>query len=451
MTEQEIQKLAADYAALLSEYAALKEEIALMQQQNDWMKKQLFGRKTEQTSVIMEGGTQLSMFSDENEKKPEPSEEVVTVAEHKRKKKRTHDDWMSHLPVQEVTHEEEHPVCEKCGSEMKEVGPEKAYDELVYTPAKYYIRRHIVMSYKCPECGENPEKDADKSNDIEKCNIRRAEYPKPMIPGSFCSPELLAHIIHADESRLQVLHEDGRKPTSKSQMWVYCNGKMNDRSIIVFEYQPTRGGKHPKNFFRDYTGYMVCDGLDSYNAAEGAKRCGCWTHTRRKFVECLPKDKSLHKTSVAAKAVDFCNKIYHEENLLKEMTAEERYNQRLVKVKPLLDAFFAWLETVPVTGNSKLAQAVNYALNERNYLYTFLENGNVPIDNNRAENAIRPFAVGRKNWLFSNTANGAKASAAIYSVISTARANGLDAEAYLTELFSKPTGTLFMPWRVENK
>ena len=287
MTEQEIQKLAADYAALLSEYAALKEEIALMQQQNDWMKKQLFGRKTEQTSVIMEGGTQLSMFSDENEKKPEPSEEVVTVAEHKRKKKRTHDDWMSHLPVQEVTHEEEHPVCEKCGSEMKEVGPEKAYDELVYTPAKYYIRRHIVMSYKCPECGENPEKDADRCNDIEKCNIRRAEYPKPMIPGSFCSPELLAHIIyekyakavplyrqesdlaskhiyllratmsnwvdvaaknwfipivdsmhelllmgeviHADESRLQVLHEDGRKPTSKSQMWVYCNGKMNDR------------------------------------------------------------------------------------------------------------------------------------------------------------------------------------------------------------------------------
>ena len=509
MTEQEIQKLAADYAALLSEYAALKEEIALMQQQNDWMKKQLFGRKTEQTSVIMEGGTQLSMFSDENEKKPELSEEVVTVAEHKRKKKRTHDDWMSHLPVQEVTHEEEHPVCEKCGSEMKEVGPEKAYDELVYTPAKYYIRRHIVMSYKCPECGENPEKDADKSNDIEKCNIRRAEYPKPMIPGSFCSPELLAHIIyekyakavplyrqesdlaskhiyllraamsnwvdvaaknwfipivdsmhelllmgeviHADESRLQVLHEDGRKPTSKSQMWVYCDGKMNDRSIIVFEYQPTRGGKHPKNFFRDYTGYMVCDGLDSYNAVEGAKRCGCWTHTRRKFVECLPKDKSLHKTSVAAKAVDFCNKIYHEENLLKEMTAEERYNQRLVKVKPLLDAFFAWLETVPVTGNSKLAQAVNYALNERKYLYTFLENGNVPIDNNRAENAIRPFAVGRKNWLFSNTANGAKASAAIYSVISTARANGLDAEAYLTELFSKPTGTLFMPWRVENE
>ena len=285
---------------------------------------------------------------------------------------------------------------------MKEIGSDKAYDELVYTPGKYYIRRHIVKSYKCPKCGENPENDAKNKKDIEKCNIRRAEYPKPMIPGSFCSPELLAHIIyekyakdvplyrqesdlaskhlcllratmsnwvdvaakdwfmpirenmhellllgeviHGDESRIQVLHEDGRRPTSKSQMWVYCNGKMNDRNIIVFEYQPTRSGKHPRNFLRDYSGYMLCDGFDAYNAVEGAKRCGCWTHTRRKFVECLPKDKALHETSVAAKAVGFCDRIYHEENLLENMTAEERKEQRLVKVKPLLDAFFAWLE-----------------------------------------------------------------------------------------------------------
>ena len=168
MTEQEIQKLIADHTALRNDYttlstdytelsakyATIQEEFALMQQQIDWLRKQLFGRKTEQTSVIMEGGTQLSMFSDENEQKPEKAEEAVTIAEHKRKKKRTHDDWMSHLPVQEVVHEEEHPVCEKCGSEMKEIGSDKAYDELVYTPGKYFIRRHIVKSYKCPKCGE---------------------------------------------------------------------------------------------------------------------------------------------------------------------------------------------------------------------------------------------------------------------------------------------------------
>ena len=132
--------------------------------------------------------------------------------------------------------------------------------------------------------------------------------------------------------------------------------------------------------------------------------------------------------------------------MLAKMSAEERQKQRLVKVKPLLDAFFAWLDEQNVSGKSKLADAVRYAMNERKYLYTFLEDGNVPIDNNRAENAIRPFAVGRKNWLFNNTERGAKCSATLYSMISTAQANGLDAEKYLTELFSQPAGTILLPW-----
>ena len=147
----------------------------------------------------------------------------------------------------------------------------------------------------------------------------------------------------------------------------------------------------------------------------------------------------------------YLNRIYHEESLLTDRSPQERYEQRLAMEKPLLDEFIAWLETVQVSGNGKLADAVGYALNERKYLYTFLENGDVPIDNNRAENAIRPFAVGRKNWLFSNTANGAKASAVLYSLISTAQANGLDAEKYLTELFSQPVGTILLPWREDNE
>lgn len=128
------------------------------------------------------------------------------------------------------------------------------------------------------------------------------------------------------------------------------------------------------------------------------------------------------------------------------MAATERYEQRLVKVKPLLDAFFSWLEEQNVSGKGKLAKAVGYALNEKKYLYTFLEDGNIPIDNNRAENAIRPFAIGRKNWLFNNTERGAKCSAILYSIISTAQSNGLDVVKYLTELFYKPQGTVLMPW-----
>ena len=129
------------------------------------------------------------------------------------------------------------------------------------------------------------------------------------------------------------------------------------------------------------------------------------------------------------------------------MTADERYKERLVKIKPLLDGLFARLETLQVSGNGNLAKAVNYALHEKPNLYTFLEEGNVPPDNNRAENAIRPFAIGRKNWLFSNTANGAACSAILYSIAATAQANGVNTEQYLTELFSQPAGTIIMPFK----
>ena len=129
------------------------------------------------------------------------------------------------------------------------------------------------------------------------------------------------------------------------------------------------------------------------------------------------------------------------------LSYENKYKQRLVKVKPLLDAFFSWLDAQNISGKGKLAKAVGYALNEKKYLYTFLESGEIPIDNNRAENAIRPFTVGRKNWLFSNTASGAETSAILYSLISTAQANGMDAEKYLTELFSQPAGTIIFPWK----
>ncbi|MCR4643877.1 MAG: IS66 family transposase [Oscillospiraceae bacterium] len=512
MSEQDIVKLVSDHSALQDENNALRskvsvleEELVLVQEQLTWLKKQVFGRKTEQSSVIMDGGVQLSLFPNMPAEIEKKSEGTITIPEHKRKKKRAHDDWMSSLTIDEVEHKEEHPVCENCGAEMREIGKDKAYDELVYTPAKYHIRRHIVYTYKCPNCGENPENDQNYADDIEHCNIRRAQYPKPMIPGSFCSPELLAHIvyekygkavplhrqekdlaskhilllkatmsnwvgvaaeqwcqpivqkmhelllagtvIHADETRLQVLHEAGRKPTDESKMWVYCNGKMNDRSIIIFDYKPTRKGENAQAFLKGFGGYLVRDGFSGYHVVTGVKHCACMTHVRRAFVEVMPKDSKSQKSSVAVKAVQYFDRIYREESLLKDLSAEERKQQRLAKIKPLLDELFACLETVQVSGKGKLSDAVNYALREKPYLYTFLEDGNVPLDNNRAENAIRPFAVGRKNWMHCNTANGALWSATLYSILATAQANGMDAEQFLTELFSHPAGTIILPWR----
>ena len=135
---------------------------------------------------------------------------------------------------------------------------------------------------------------------------------------------IAGQIIHADETSVQVLHEESRKPTTISRMSVFCDGKMNDRSIIIFEYQPTRKGEHPSDFMKGFIGYLICDGYDAYNAVEGAKRCGCMTHTRRGFVEALPSDKKAYSTSIAAKAVEYFERIYHEERLLAESSTEYR-------------------------------------------------------------------------------------------------------------------------------
>lgn len=196
---------------------------------------------------------------------------------------------------------------------------------------------------------------------------------------------------------------------------------------------------------------------DGYNKLKSAARCGCWAHVRRKFVDALPTDKELLATSAAAKGVEYCNRLFRLErryagedekgNRIGEpMTAEQRYIERQTQSKAVLDEFFAWAEGIEASGGTKLAKAVSYARAEKKYLYRFLELGEIPIDNNRAENAVRPFCVGRKNWLFSASVKGAEASARMYSLAATACANDKNVEDYFTELFRSPAGTVVMPW-----
>ena len=214
-------------------------------------------------------------------------------------------------------------------------------------------------------------------------------------------------MIHADETVVQVLNEPGRKAKTDSRMWVYCNGRMNDHSNILFEYQPTRNGDHASKFLGDYCGYLVCDGYDGYNKQKNAIHCGCWAHIRRKFVDALPSDKELLATSAATKGVEYCNRLfflkrkYNGEDekgnrIAESMTAEQRHIERQTHSRVVLDEFFSWVEGLTVSGGTKLAKAVSYAKSEKKYLYRFLESGEIPIDNNRAENAVRPFCVGRK-------------------------------------------------------
>ena len=501
--------------AVFAENAALKEENAELKERLAYLEKVVYGQRSEKTEVVLEGAEQVPMF-DEAEQESDVNPKTLQTTEVKAHKrvKRTRDELNPDLPVEEVFHEVEDKTCDKCGSEMTVIGKEKIRDELVYVPARLFLRRHVAEVVKCTSCGMDEARDAELP-DIEKCNIRTAEVPALMIPHSFCSPELLAHIVyekycnamplyrlekdfaakganisrttmanwiitasqlwvkpvweqmhkelvtssvlHADETVVQVLNEPGKKARTDSRMWVYCNGKINDHSNILFEYQPTRNGDHASKFLGDYHGYVVCDGYDGYNKLKNAIRCGCWAHVRRKFVDALPADKELLSTSAAAKGVEYCNQLFLLERkyngedekgnrIAEPLTAEQRYPERQKHSKAVLDEFFAWAEGLTVSGGTKLAKAVSYAKSEKKYLYRFLESGEIPIDNNRAENAVRPFCVGRKNWLFSASVKGAEASAMMYSVAATACANEMNVEQYLTELFRGEAGTVVLPW-----
>lgn len=495
----------------------LEEELASTKQELANYKKIVYGQKSEKSEIILEGGEQMSIFNEAEENANadvREREKDIVVPEHKRKSKRTHEETFENLPVEEVLHEVEDKECPECGEQMETVGKEFVRDELVYVPARLFVRKHYAEVAKCPSCGEDESQDANYS-DVPAPVFKKATVPAPMIPHSFCSPELLAHIlyekyvmavplerqakdlkamgmrlstatlsnwvihaaehfmkpiyaemkenllkssvIHADETVVQVLNEPNKKVKTDSRMWVYCAGKYEKHGNILFEYSPTRNGENARRFLGAYSGYVVCDGYDGYNKLTDATRCGCWAHARRRFVEALPTDKALLANSVAAKGVELCNEIFLLERefegkdergaqIKTPLTADERYTERQERLKPILDGLFVWLSELPISGGTKLARAVQYCLNEKPYLYRCLENGNIPVDNNRAENAIRPFVVGRKNWLFANSPKGAEASAVIYSLAATATANGLNVEEYFTKLCKAER---ILPWDTE--
>lgn len=252
------------------------------------------------------------------------------------------------------------------------------------------------------------------------------------------------HVIQADETPVLVNH-DGRPAGSKSYMWVYRSGHLyQDKQIVLYDYHKTRNSSHPKEFLKDYSGICVTDGYQVYHQMEKEQEdlriAGCWVHARRKFDEAmnvLPKEQQ--KKSDAYLVMKQIQAIYREEGKLKELSADERLEQRQLVVKPLVDALFVYLKkqnpTVPATG--QLRKAYTYILNQEKYLRVFLEDGEVPIDNNASERAIRGFCIGKKNWQMIDTINGAKASAIIYSIAETAKANNLKPYDYFEHILNE--------------
>lgn len=262
------------------------------------------------------------------------------------------------------------------------------------------------------------------------------------------------HVNQSDETPVQVLHYAGEKTDpsvkrSKSYMWVHRSGEFyRDRPIILYEYNKSRGSEVPLAYYEGYQGVIESDALQQYHIladkSPGITSANCWAHARRDFsdaVKAIGKtNEDAIKQSVAYKALTFIAAIYHVEGTLKNLTAEERHQQRQEHVKPLVDAFFTWVKQ-EVTLNAvlpkgKTSKGLNYCLNQEKYLRVFLDDGEVPIDNSAAERAIRPFTIGRKNWLFFNTERGAEAGAGVYSIAETAKANHLNTFWYFNHLLT---------------
>ena len=252
------------------------------------------------------------------------------------------------------------------------------------------------------------------------------------------------HVIQADETPVLVNH-DGRSAGSKSYMWVYRSGHLyTDKQIVLYDYHKTRNSLHPREFLSNYSGICVTDGYQVYHTIE--KECedlqiaGCWVHARRKFDEALTVIPKAHRNkSDAFLVIKQIQAIYREEGKLNELSSEERLTQRQLVIKPLVDALFAYLKkmepTVPASG--QLRKAYTYILNQEKYLRVFLEDGEVPIDNNASERAIRGFCIGKKNWQMIDTINGAHSSAIIYSIAETAKANSLKPYDYFVYLLEE--------------
>ena len=474
------------------------EEIERLQQIILNLQRAQFGQRSEKQRYVLDDGTQqLSLFDMQTETEetpaPEPSphsEKEIHVSGHSRKKKRTLEELCATLPVEErIVDLPDEEKANVNGQALVCIGQEYIRTELVLERAKAKVVKHYRKVYA----------DRQLEQETGYSEVFKPVMPPPLLAHSYASASVVTDVlmkkyvdamplyrqeqmwkrmgvelkrgtmanwviqvadlylrpfwkrirselltqstIHADETVIQVLKEKGKPATSESRMWVYSSAKRADIQLRCFEYRESRSGKWAKTFLEGFSGVLITDGYSGYNKVQDAKRAGCWAHMRRKWLEAMPEGADA-KTCKAAQGYEFCNRLFELERQFEGLTAEERLIQRKEKSGPILEAYWTWLNTI-ARPTGKLKDAVTYAQNQKAHLSAFLEHGEIEISNNQVENAIRPFVVGRKGWLFADTPQGAEASAIIYSLMETAKANNLRLDDYLLHLLS------IMPERAE--
>ena len=502
----EEQSKTADFQAeneqLKKENAMLSAQVKLLTEQLLMMRQRQFGVSSEKTSQLISNG-QISLFNEAEQESddsaPEPALEQIIYKRRKQQGKREMD--FAGLPVEQIIHElsEDERVCPDCGGVLHACGHDVLRRELTVVPAQYIVTEHVQTVYACRGCEEKE----------TGTPMVKAKVPAPVVRGSgVASPSLVAMIanqkytlslplyrqeqeykrnciqlsrqtmanwliyaserwlmpiykelhcllilmknLHADETPVQVLHEEGKSAKSKSTMWMYRTGGDAVRPIVLYEYQPNRKHANPRVFLKGFGGYLHSDAYQAYDhVAPGIIPVRCWAHVRRKFTDILKATPDYNKAgSLAMRGVEFCDALFalereYARNFHSPIpTAEDyafRYEERLKRSKPVMDEFFSWAQSVYGTilalPRSKMGESLAYAMNQRKYLENVLLDGRLELSNNRSERSIKPFVIGRKNWIFSNTENGATASAIFYSIIETAKENGLMPYEYLKYVF----------------
>ena len=265
--------------------------------------------------------------------------------------------------------------------------------------------------------------------------------------------------VAGDETPIQVLKEADRRPQSKSYVWLFRSGDDGLSPIVVYQYHPTRNGDAAARFFAESEPgtYINVDGYAGYNKLKGFKRCCCYANIRRYFLEAVPKGKEQDYTDPAVQGFLYCTKLFEYERSYREkgLSYKQIYNRRLKDQKPVVEAFLAWMNKQNAPNGSRLSRALTYARNQQNYMMTYLEDGHCSLSNNLSENSIRPVTVGRRNWLFCDSTDGADASMMVYSLLETARSNDLNHQKYLEYLLeARPNESMsdeeledMAPWR----
>lgn len=456
-------------------------------------RKKLFGPSTE----VTQADGQLSLFESVQElaEQLNLSKEKITVKPYTRtaRKPGVRKEMLAGFP-QEV---EEYVLlaeekCSVCGGEMKVTGKKVVRTEVEFQPAKLIVKQIIQQVTKCVNCGTE-----DSPN--EKCHFQKAAVPVPPLAHSISTPSLIAQVmyqkfalglplsrqekdwyclglvlsrsnmanwvircseewfesvywrihekllecdlIHMDETRIQCNKEEGKLPSSESFMWVMRSAASEDIQAAFFFYFRSRGGENARKLLKDFNGYLITDAYAGYDTVPDIKRALCWSHARRYLIESIPLDSKGKEIpgSKDAEGREYINLLFKVEWEIKNLPYEEKKQKRQDASKPILDAFWTWVEKTSAmyTTNEKLTQALGYCQNQRKYLETFLEDGRIPLSNNYCEANIKPFATARRAWLFADTPKGAFANGVLYTLVESARANDLDVYEYLKHLLTE--------------